>query len=233
MSSHLHVFFGGSPVTENTVPADIRGGKTTCVVPDDTAAYWVPAGYRADTGERLTETKIFAYYFGDSTATVVPYPVDTEIVAGNHDATGPQGKAIIAWSCGNGGNDPTFSPVLDHPYDCTDPQYGVRSSNGLVATIKFPSCWDQVGTKTADFAYPIKRKVVCPAGFVLTPRLEMHVHYNGPDGTQFERGDLITLSSGPSYTMHADWMMAWNDARFNALTQNCLNAHKNCGFLTK
>lgn len=234
VSAHLHTFFGGNPITENTVPADLRGGPTTCVVPDDTAGYWVPQAYRSDTGEALSAFKLFAYYFGYSKATVTPYPAGAEIVAGNSHATGIQGKAVIAWSCGNGGKDPTISPVLDHPYNCLDPAYNVRSSNGVTAIIKFPNCWDQVGTATSDFTYGTgSEKAVCPAGFVRTPKLQEHVHYRGPDGTQFERGDLLTLSSGPSYTLHADWMNAWNQTRFASLVDTCLNAHKNCGFLTK
>lgn len=238
MSGHLHTFFGGHPVTENTTPDDLRGGPTTCKVADDTSAYWVPALYRSDTGERVPTSKVFAYYFGVKGVPVEPFPAGAEIVGGNSHATAIQGKRVISWSCGNGGNKPVRSPVREAPYDCGDPQFHVLNSTGVAAAINFPNCWDgalSVGNDTAHFAYSPQKTGPCPAGFPhRMPTVSLHVHYSNVAGTgDFQRGDLVTLASGPHFTEHADFMNAWNQARLESLTANCLNAFKDCGFLTQ
>jgi hypothetical protein len=47
-----------------------------------------------------------------------------------------------------------------------------------------------------------------------------------PVGTS---GSGITLSSGPTYTAHADFWNVWQQARLEALTTTCLNGDRNCG----
>lgn len=225
-SAHLHDFFGNAGIDQNSTPDTARGNATLCKLAADTAAYWVPAAYRTDTGAQVAPKFIYAYYFGTSDAQVSHIPAGLEMVAGNHDATAPQSRSIVAWSCGNGNGS---SPSMDHPYDCSNPIYHVTSKAGVVALVKFPYCWDGTGLNPADVAFGADKTGACPAGFsVKLPQVQIHEHF----GPAFLRGDLVTLSSGPHYTEHGDWMNAWNQAKLDTLTDGCLNAHVDCGLLT-
>ena len=41
----------------------------------------------------------------------------------------------------------------------------------------------------------------------------------------------LKLSSGPYWTMHADFWNTWRQRRLNELTTTCLRHHKDCGIL--
>lgn len=242
MSAHGHDFFGNKTVTSTSTPASLAGQPTSCVVADDTAAYWVPQVIRTNTGAIVKPVKIFAYYFGDPAGPVESIPSGAEIVAGDSHAVTVQGKRVIAWSCGNGGKN-SHSPVLDHPYDCTDPTYNVVGSQGVVAMVKFPYCWDGTpptgGNDTIHYAYG-NSKGVCQAPFThRLPQLQIHVHYGASKSNPgFQQGNLIQLSSDAAMgetggvTEHGDVMFAWNQARFDNLVATCLNVHRDCGFLS-
>lgn len=227
-SAHLHDFFGNTMIDQNSTPAGSVGAATSCGFSKDSAAYWAPAAYRTDTGAQVVPQFTFAYYFGTNATPVSHFPVGLEMLAGDHNATAPQGKQIISWSCGNGNGS---SPVLDHPYNClTMP--GVTSTQGVVAIVKFPYCWDGTGTTPADVTYGQHSPTptgACPASFpIKLPQVQIHEHF----GSSFQRGDLLTLSSGPSYTEHGDWMNAWDQPTLDHLVDVCLNAHADCGVVT-
>ena len=42
-------------------------------------------------------------------------------------------------------------------------------------------------------------------------------------------GIAIRFSSGPYFTLHSDFFSAWDQARMNALTRNCINVGQDCG----
>lgn len=231
MSAHLHAFFANRNVTENSTADSLRGGSTTCKVLDDTAGYWIPAAYRTDTGALLTPTKIFAYYFGLPGRVTEAPPAGLKMVAGNGHATAPQGKNIISWSCGNGGH--SHSPVKAEPYNClTEPNV---VSQGVVAIVKFPWCWNGTGLEPTDVAYGDFTTGACPAGFPhLMPQLQEHVHYgNSTSSPGWQRGDLMTLSSGPTYTLHGDWINSWIQSRLADENARCTAVNRDCGFLQR
>jgi Domain of unknown function (DUF1996) len=104
-------------------------------------------------------------------------------------------------------------------------------TSGVIAVVIFPQCWDGqlvAGNDTAHLAYPVSPGV-CPAGFpIALPRLEEHLHLGvvdpiAPDGTIW-----ITLSSGPYYTLHGDFMNAWVPSSLAGLTLRCIDAHVEC-----
>ena len=41
-------------------------------------------------------------------------------------------------------------------------------------------------------------------------------------------GSGVRLSSGPFYTLHADYFNAWNQTVLKNLTQNCIRANRDC-----
>jgi hypothetical protein len=65
----------------------------------------------------------------------------------------------------------------------------------------------------------------CPSGFTHElPRLIQRLEY--PVGTS---SSGLTLSSGPIYTMHADFWNTWEMSKLSTLTTRCLNADVDCG----
>ena len=113
------------------------------------------------------------------------------------------------------------------PYDCRPwAQYGFV--DGIVASIDFPSCWDGIGLRPEDVTYP--EGGACPPGFGnVIPRLSERVHYGvmnplGIDGTL-----AFQLSSGPPYSMHADFWNTWQQERLDQLVADCLVANVHCG----
>lgn len=230
LSAHLHDFFGNKNVTADSTPDTLRGLSTTCKVADDTAGYWAPTAIRTDTGQLIVPNKVFAYYFGIPNHATEHFPAGLEVVAGDSHATAELGKSVVAFSCGNGGSH--HSPVRSYPYDCTAAN-GVTGTDGVVAIVKFPWCWDGVGLGTADMTYGDPKTGDCPEGFPhVLPQVQQHIHYgNGTAG--FQQGSVLSYSSGPYYTLHADWMNAWNQARLDALVDGCTAIHHDCGFLAQ
>lgn len=229
MSAHLHDFFGNTTVDQNSTPAGLVGGPTTCKLSKDSAAYWTPAAYRSDTGGRVLPVKSFLYYFGTDGPTETHFPLDLEMLAGNPSATGPSEAGVIAFSCGNGGI--TNSPVRPAPYNCnTDPK--VVNSQGVVAIVRFPFCWDTTGTGPGDVTYPDPATGDCPVSTLA--QVQIHEHFGaGPGDPRFQRGDLLTFASGPWWTYHGDFMNGWDQPKLDALVDGCLNyPNLNCGFLT-
>lgn len=241
-SAHIHTFFGNRAVTSTVTPAQLMASTaTTCVLPQDTAAYWVPVacnGPCVDANGQPTEqapvnviapVKVFAYYFGTPGVAVSRFPSGLKLVGGNSHATTPDTtKQTIAFACGNGGGH--SSPVRYYPYDCTAAN-GVKNTDGVVAIVKFPYCWDGSGVAPSDVTYGSTSTGTCPAGTQTLGQVQMHVHY-GLDATGYQTGSTLNFSSGPYWTLHADWMDGWQQAKLDSLVSGCLDVFHDCGFLT-
>jgi hypothetical protein len=86
-------------------------------------------------------------------------------------------------------------------------------------------------------AYGIRR--TCPSTHpVAIPTIRVRIHYgiwdpcagarpcspaSAPDGNI-----ALTLSSGPYYTIHADFWNTWRQDALDRLVTNCLNARRSC-----
>jgi hypothetical protein len=57
---------------------------------------------------------------------------------------------------------------------------------------------------------------------VVIPALSILVKYATNDGK------AVTLASGGTYSMHADFFNAWNQTELTNLVNKCLNAHVLC-----
>ena len=107
------------------------------------------------------------------------------------------------------------TPHLDMPYDCR-PWGQYPFVDGIIASIDFPSCWNGTGLRPEDVTYP--EGGACPPGFGnIIPKLSERVHYGvmnplGLDGTL-----AFQLSSGPAYSMHADFWNTWEQERLDQL----------------
>lgn len=217
-ATHLHDFLGNKTTNAFRTYESLLGGSTTCRTLSDTGAYWAPALY--NNGVKINPTnKPIVYYRKkdyDASVRVEAFPPDLRVVSGNAKATSP-----------------AENPLLDRHiwYQCDDGSKadGVPPSSCSVgildAVVTFPSCWDGISTHGNDSAHMTwPRDGFCPAGWHPLPRLQQTLRY--PVGT----GRLnITLSSGPSYTLHADFLNAWQQDKLQTLVDNCLNADIDCG----
>lgn len=222
-ASHLHDFYGNTGVNAFSTFNTMLAGETTCRVPSDTAGYWAPAGFL--NGVRVKPGVMRIYYLAGATGTPGTIPAGLQMIGGNKEAQSPGENPHVSWSCGQ--TTSVSTPQQDMPYDC-GPWAQYPFVDGIVASIDFPSCWNGTGLGPEDVTYP--EGGACPPGFGKTiPKLSERVHYHvmhpfGLDGTLAFR-----LSSGPAYTMHADFWNTWEQERLDQLVEDCLVARVHCG----
>jgi hypothetical protein len=225
-ASHRHDFVG-NPLTNafSTYASQVAASPSGCSTPADTAGYWTPSLYRngvkINPGSRGSRDQI--YYRSDNLARgtkVEPFPRDFRMIAGNAMAMSrsdsPKLGKELYWGCSDNSTGKLAAP----PASC---------ATGIISLhLGFPNCWDGVRTHTNDtphLRYPSSG--LCPAGFThKLPRVVLRWEY--PVGTKTGR---ITLASGPSYTVHADFWNTWHQRRLTSLVTNCLDAFVDCGTL--
>jgi len=222
-ASHLHDFYGNTGVNAFSTFPTMLAGETTCRVPSDTAGYWAPAGFM--NGVRVKPGVMRIYYLAGATGTPGTLPAGLQMIGGNKEAQSPGENPHVSWSCGQ--TTSVSTPHMDMPYDCR-PWAQYPFVDGIVASIDFPSCWNGIGLRPEDVTYP--EGGACPPGFGnVIPKLSERVHYGvmnplGLDGTL-----AFQLSSGPAYSMHADFWNTWEQERLDQLVQDCLIAMVHCG----
>lgn len=226
-ASHLHDFSANRSTAASSTPTSMKAAGTACTLATDTAAYWAPALYRNGTkvspdgswAGRATRQQV---YYRDNNLAPGTYinsiPADLRLVAGQGRATSPAenpklGKEIY-WGC----SDNSTGKLVAPPSSC--------ASGVITLHIGFPNCWDGVLTHSNDTAHVVyPSSYACPAAFPKAlPRVIVRHEY--PVGTTT---GTITLSSGPSYTVHGDFWNTWNQARLDRLVAECLNVDRNCG----
>ena len=222
-ASHLHDFYGNTGVNAFSTLTTMLAGETTCRVPSDTAGYWAPAGFL--NGVRVKPGVMRIYYLAGATGTPGTIPAGLQMIGGNKEAQSPGENPHVSWSCGQ--TTSVSTPHMDMPYDCR-PWAQYPFVDGIVASIDFPSCWNGTGLRPEDITYP--EGGACPSGFGnVIPKLSERVHYGvmnplGLDGTL-----AFQLSSGPAYSMHADFWNTWEQERLDQLVEDCLIAMVHCG----
>ena len=229
--SHLHDFLGNNSTGATSTYTSMTHSTSTCRAAADTAGYWIPALYR--NGVRVTPSGAWAgvkvreqiYYRSNNLTSgtkVRAFPSDLRMVAGNSHATSVAGNPMLGreiyWGC----SDNSESGKLTAP--------PASCATGIISLhVGFPNCWNGLrsgSNDTADLTYP--KGGVCPSAFPIPlPRIIERFEY--PVGTSTGQ---ITLASGPSYTVHADFWNTWQQAQLETLVTNCLNAGKDCGTLS-
>ena len=101
-ASHTHDFGGNNTTNAFTTLASLQAGTTNCFVhaadtQADRSGYWVPQLYFNGTPVSFSEQQ--AYYQSGGLSYVKTPPIGLELVAGNHDATGPQSTNIVKFTC--------------------------------------------------------------------------------------------------------------------------------------
>ena len=220
-ASHLHDFFGNTGVNASSTfrpcsPARPPAG------PERHGRLLGPAGFV--NGVRVKPGVMRIYYLGSATGTLGTIPAGLQMVGGNKEAQSPGENPHVSWSCGQ--TTSVSTPSMDTPYDCR-PWAQYTFVDGIVASIDFPSCWN--GTASARRRH-VPEEGACPQGFGnVIPKLSERVHYGvmnplGLDGTL-----AFQLSSGPPYSMHADFWNTWEQERLDQLVADCLIANAHCG----
>jgi hypothetical protein len=219
-ASHLHDFFGNNSVDAFSDESSLRAATTTCSTSDDLSGYWEPEMYVDGTSRPAPKMTI--YYVGN--ATTEPIPSGLQMVAGDSHATSLQSTMVLQWTCGDG------TPKASKPYDCK-PWLQV-DPGGVTALVKFPTCWDGNGLTRDHVAYK-GQGGNCPSGFGHSiPLIRMFLKTGIVNPLDADHHVRISFSSGKHYTLHGDFFSAWDQARMNALTRNCINAGKDCGRIT-
>jgi hypothetical protein len=219
-ASHLHDFFGNRTVGAFSTESTLRAGTTTCSTLDDLSGYWEPEMY-VD-GKSRPAPKMTIYYVGNRNTE--PTPSGLQMVAGDSHATGLQSTGILQWTCGDG------TPKESKPYD-SKPWLNV-DPGGVTALIKFPTCWDGDGLTRGHVTYTVGGGN-CPAGFGhKIPQVRIFLKTGIVNPLDASNHVRISFSSGKHYTLHGDLFSAWDQARMNALTRNCINAETNRGRIT-
>ena len=218
-ASHLHAFFGNKSTDAFSTYRSLRNARTNCGLPGDKGAYWMPAVYK--NGNLIRPNDADFYYRGETSplSAIRAFPPRLKVIAGNGRATGPQSTDVIEWTCLGGANDGIES---NHPVNC---------GTGVVkVVIPFPDCWDGVHMDSPDHKshmhYSIRKSAGvrgCPRSHpVQVPRLVFSIKFPLHDG----RG--LTLSSGPAYTMHADFFNSWVQLALRRLVRRCIHGGIEC-----
>ena len=196
--SHMHQFFGNRGVNENSTAASLRAAPaTSCKNLADSSAYWVPT--LMSNGVAVNPINLEVIYRKSVTAPIVAHPAGLMLIAGSSKATEAQSTSIISWSCTG-----TNTPGTAAPTVCKNRQQ-------LVASIRYPECWNGVDLDSADHKSHVSyaSNGVCAAGTVALPQIEMRVIY-----PRIADVSALTLASGSIYSMHADFFNGWDQRRF-------------------
>ncbi|MGV9212846.1 DUF1996 domain-containing protein [Micromonospora sp. RB23] len=219
--SHNHTFWGNRSTDANSTAESLRASKaTTCNSPDDQSAYWVPTMYQ--NGKVVDPTEVTVYYgsrLKDPSRTQ-PFPFGLRMITGNarNQVDTPDKQGNHFWCAGIGGEigrsaDRTF-PV------CAKTAHVVRQ-------ITFPDCWDGRHLDSPDHKAHMANgdhTGACPKSHpVPVPSVSFVISYPLSANT-----DGITLASGTSFSMHADFFNAWKDEALAARVRNCLDQNVKC-----
>ncbi|MEU7591016.1 DUF1996 domain-containing protein [Micromonospora sp. NPDC049230] len=220
-ASHNHTFWGNTSTDANSTAESLRASKaTTCNSPDDQSAYWVPTMYQ--NGKVVDPTEVTVYYgsrLKDPSKTQ-PFPFGLRMITGNakNQVDTPDKQGNHFWCAGIGGE-------IGRSADKTFPVCA-KTAN-IVRQITFPDCWDGKHLDSPDHKAHMANgdhTGACPKSHpVPVPSVSFVISYPLSANT-----DGITLASGTSFSMHADFFNAWKDEALAARVRNCLDQGVKC-----
>lgn len=222
-AGHLHDFFGNRDINPSmNTYAELQAageGRTTCNDGLDLSAYWAPALYDAATGAQHKPQRMTGYYRRQQKdAAIQPYPNGVAVVTGwKQGDAGP--SPAVRWQC-------TGLPMSSSP-----PAGSCPSGSAIQLSVSFPDCWDGVRRDSPNhrdhmaFSVPGGNNgyYVCPSTHPV-PVPELTIYLNYPTLTHGN----VRLSSGPWYTMHADYLNGWDRDRLRERIDTCLMKLQKC-----
>jgi uncharacterized protein DUF1996/carbohydrate binding protein with CBM6 domain len=220
-ASHNHTFMGATTTNAASTLASLKAGGTTCNPVGDKSAYWVPTLYQ--NGRVVDPLGSVTVYYGsrlDDPSTIQPFPEGFRMITGDakNQVDTPDHQGNHFFCAGNGG------------------EVG-RSADGLMPVcaptavlnrqITFADCWDGVHLDSPDHKAHVSNggpDGACPTAFpVPIPNISFVIAYPLNTNT-----DGITLASGTTFSMHADFFNAWDPDAQAERVRNCLNQAAKC-----
>jgi hypothetical protein len=189
-ASHQHRYSGARTTNAFSTFESLVASMTTCLMPGDRSAYWEPSWYPLHPNKGT-----LAYYVVSSSTAV--FPDGLKMIVGDSHATSEASNWGIAqghirFKCGPGSGTERPYP----PASC--------SSGMLVSVVTFPQWWDGVRLDSPD--HHSHMRYSRDAGHpVQLPRIKVYNRHAVPAGQPIS----TTLSSGPYYTYHMDFMDGW------------------------
>ncbi|GIG01180.1 DUF1996 domain-containing protein [Catellatospora citrea] len=217
-ASHNHTFWGNKSTTSATTPASLRTAATTCSPKLDRSAYWIPTLYQ--NGRVIDPDEITVYYGSrlKDPGKTRPFPYGLRVVEGDpKKKSDPNGNRF--WCAGAGGE-------VGRSKDAVFPVCAPTAH--IVRQITFPDCWDGKHLDSPDHKAHMSGALhtgVCPPSHpVPIPSVSFVISYKALS----TKTDGITLSSGNSFSMHADFFNGWDEDALAARVRNCLNQGVKC-----
>jgi hypothetical protein len=217
--SHNHTFIGNTSTNANTTLASLKAAGTTCTPKADHSAYWVPTLYQ--NGKVVDPDDITVYYgsrLKDPSRTQ-PFPEGFRMITGDAkvqtDTPDHQGNHF--WCAGIGGE-------VGRTADGVMPICAPTAS--LVRQVTFPDCWDGTHLDSPNHKAHVSEAVngACPAAFpVAIPNVSFVIRYPLSTNTAG-----VTLASGTTFSMHADFFNAWEPAAQAQRVRDCLDQKVKC-----
>lgn len=225
-ASHDHTFLGNPSVNANTTVASLRAATTTCRVPEDKSAYWMPTMLDGDRPVLPVGPQVIYYKSGVFDYTSVrPFPTGLRYVVGSPSATQAEFMnapgAVEGFECGNSSRNWDFTTMTNCP-----------AGSKVDIRYQAPSCWDGIHLDSPDhkshIVYPVAGpdygRKVCPTSHpVAVPMLEFKMAFPIDGNVSRAR-----LSSGRGYSFHYDFFNAWDPATLRALSNHCIVGGLQC-----
>ncbi len=196
--SHQHDFFANRSTTATSTLQSLRAAPTTCTVPGDRAAYWVPT-LRQESWAKTVR----AYYSAGPVdpADIVSFPAGLKMLGGSASGS-------VAFSCGLGVDAPGW---VSAPVVCPSP---------MSVRVTFPQCWNGQLGALENATKPVGGR--CPAAFSTTlPLLRLLLTTSSPTTST-----TFTTSAGSADRLHADYWNAWSPEVLDDLVSVCIRGER-------
>jgi len=221
-ATHSHDFAGGRLTNAFSTVSSLLKDPTSCAETTDHAGYWIPTLYQNGFAVHPREFRVYYRGTGSDAAAIKPFPVGLRIVAGDAKTTdaGPyQSTEVASWACTlNGSGSRNNEVEVQHvPSGCR--------GEPLRAKLRFPQCWNGRDLDSPDhkshMAYAARSR--CPTTHpVQVPQLTLGVRFWIADTKR------LSLSSGGTHSLHADFLNAWTAGAQESLVRRCINGGRSC-----
>lgn len=209
-ADHFHAEFGAKAWGTSSTTADLLNGSTTCFIPGNHSAYWVPCFVAAD-GSPICPTSSGGYYgafFGPSAEQIEPFAVGTRFIVGDSASKALQSTSVVFWRC-----DAAGQPTLGAPPQTCPAGVGVSLAfNG-------PRYWDGMSLDSPN--HRSHMSYAKDAGHqVRIPQIQWEFHYPAAAVGKFLDSDHGVAPKGRS--AHMDLWEA-QDPLMQAELTKCVN----------
>jgi hypothetical protein len=208
-ASHSHDFFGNRSTDSRSTARRLRRRGTTCGPPADRSAYWAPTLSDRSGPLRPRRARFYYVVVSEEAESVRPHPLGLRIIAGNEHRRETAVRPRYGWRC----TGTTVTHAAEIP----------RCARGqaLELRLRFPDCWDGRALDSRDhrshMAYGSAGR--CPGSHpVAVPQLRFQIRY------RVRAGRRLTLSSGPTWTTHGDFINAWEPAELERRLRDCVSS---------